>query len=325
MRAMVLERRDRSSRATASSRVTCRCPSPGPGQVLIRVTANGVCRTDLHVVEGELTEPKLPLMPGHQIVGVVERAGPAVPRTFAPGARVGVPWLGAPAVIVAFCASGSENLCDEARFTGYQLDGGYAEYAVADARFTFALPDGYGDVEVAPLLCAGLIGYRSLRIADPPGPRPAGAARHLRLRRRGPHRHPGRDRPRRRGVRLHARRCRPARSPGTRCCLGRFGARTAPPGQISTPRSSSRPAGELVPAALRAVRKGGTVVTGGIHMSEIPALPYEILWGERVLRSVANLTREDAEQFLATRTARCRSRSKRRSTRLRGATTRWPT
>lgn len=296
MRAMVLETPGPIEQGDRLVPRDLPVPEPGPGQVLIRVSANGVCRTDLHVVEGELTEPKLPLVPGHQIVGVVEQTGPAVTE-FATGARVGVPWLGSTCGHCSYCAAGSENLCDEARFTGYQLDGGYAEYAVADARFTFALPDGFGDVEVAPLLCAGLIGYRSLRIADPRGlGRPArlglygfGAAAHIITQVAIA-----------RGIEVYAF-TRGADGQAFARELGAVwagGGADAPPAQLDAAIIFA-PAGELVPAALRAVRKGGTVVTGGIHMSEIPAFPYEILWGERVLRSVANLTREDAEQFLA--------------------------
>lgn len=295
MRAMVLERPGSIERGDRLVSRDVPVPEPGPEQVLIRVTANGVCRTDLHVVEGELTDPKLPVIPGHQIVGVVERVGPEA-HTFAPGARVGVPWLGRTCGHCRFCASGAENLCDEARFTGYQLDGGYAEYAVADQRFCFALPGEYGDVEVAPLLCAGLIGFRAYRMTGLQGlhasPRLGiygfGAAAHIVAQVAIAQ-----------GVELFAF----TRGDAGRAFALELGAVWAGSGEDRPPVELDAaiifaPAGELVPAALRAVRKGGTVVTGGIHMSEIPAMPYELLWGERVLRSVANLTREDGEQFL---------------------------
>lgn len=296
MRAMVLETPGPIEKGDRLVLRELPAPDPGPGQLLLRVTANGVCRTDLHVVEGELTEPKLPLAPGHQIVGVVERSGGGVDG-FAPGTRVGVPWLGSTCGHCRFCAAALENLCDEARFTGYQLDGGYAEYAVADARFAFELPGGYGDIEVAPLLCAGLIGYRSLRLADPQGLEgPArlgiygfGAAAHIITQVAIAQ-----------GVEVYAF-TRGAEGQDFARELGAVWAgagEDAPPAELDAAIIFA-PAGELVPAALRAVRKGGTVVTGGIHMSDIPAFPYEILWGERVLRSVANLTREDGEQFLA--------------------------
>ncbi len=274
-------------------------PRPGESEVLIEVRANGVCRTDLHVVEGELTEPKLPLVPGHQIVGVVKELGPGVEAGagLETGIRVGVPWLGRTCGSCRFCRAGRENLCEQARFTGYQIDGGYAELAVADARFVFPLPDDYDDLEVAPLLCAGLIGYRALRMADleslDGSPRLGiygfGAAAHIVAQVAIA-----------RGAEVYAL---------TRGAKGQEFARTigavwAGGGEDASPEQLDAaiifaPAGELVPAALRAVRPGGTVVCGGIHMSEIPAFPYEILWGERVLRSVANLTRRDGEEFLA--------------------------
>ncbi len=294
MRAMVLERTGPAEDHRLVER-DVPVPEPGPSDVLIRVTANGVCRTDLHVVEGELPDPVLPLIPGHQIVGVVERAGEKVTGISA-GMRVGVPWLGSTCGHCVYCRTGNENLCDEARFTGYQLNGGYAEYAVADAGFVFALPDGYGDVEVAPLLCAGLIGFRALRLAAPEGlEAPArlgiygfGAAAHIVTQ-------IAIDR----DIEIYAF----TRGEAGQRFARELGAVWTGTGADTPPKRLDAaiifaPAGELVPAALRAVRKGGTVVTGGIHMSEIPAFAYEILWGERTLRSVANLTRRDGETFL---------------------------
>lgn len=295
MRAMVLEHPGPIEERDRLQPRDLPAPEPGPGQILIRVSANGVCRTDLHVIEGELTEPKLPLVPGHQIVGVVERAGENV-TGFEPGTRVGVPWLGSTCGHCRFCAGGQENLCDEARFTGYQIDGGYAEFAVADARFCFVLPDEYDDVEVAPLLCAGLIGFRSYRMTGlrgldgPPrlGIYGFGAAAHIVAQVAVSQ-----------GVELYAF----TRGEEGREFARELGAVWAGSGEDAPPDELDAaiifaPAGELVPAALRAVRKGGTVVNGGIHMSDIPSMPYELLWGERVLRSVANLTREDGERFL---------------------------
>jgi propanol-preferring alcohol dehydrogenase len=258
--------------------------------VLLHVRACGVCRTDLHVVDGELTEPKLPLVPGHQVVGRVLRGG----ERFEPGSRVGVPWLGWTCGECRYCLSGRENLCDRACFTGYDLDGGYAELAVADERFCFPIPDGYDDEQAAPLLCAGLIGYRSLRLAGDPesvGLYGFGASAHIV--------------------------CQVAVSQGRRVFAGtRAGddgtqdfarslgaawagdASAGPPEQLDAVIVFA-PVGELVPAALRHVRKGGTVVCAGIHMSDIPSFQYELLWGERVVRSVANLTRADGDEFLA--------------------------
>ncbi|MBI5309991.1 MAG: zinc-dependent alcohol dehydrogenase family protein [Actinobacteria bacterium] len=295
MRAMVLET---PGPIETGDRLVLRelpVPEPGHGQLLIRVTANGVCRTDLHVVEGELGEPKLPLIPGHQIVGVVERTGGGV-EAFAVGDRVGVPWLGSTCGHCRFCAAGAENLCDDARFTGYQLDGGYAEYAVAEARFAFSLPGEYGDVEVAPLLCAGLIGYRALRMTGLHG---LGAPPRLGIYGFGAAAHIVTQVAIGRGAEVFAF----TRGVEGQAFARELGAVWAGGGSDEPPTELDAaiifaPAGELVPAALRAVRKGGTVVTGGIHMSDIPAFPYELLWGERVLRSVANLTREDGEQFL---------------------------
>ncbi len=268
-------------------------PAPGPHQVLIRVAACGVCRTDLHILDGELSNPKLPLILGHEIVGRIEAFGDGV-TDFAIGERVGVPWLGFTDGTCAYCRSGQENLCDRPLFTGYQIDGGYAEFAVADARYVFRLPEGYSDAEAAPLLCAGLIGYRSLKMAGD-GKRLGiygfGAAAHIVAQ---VARHQGRE--------VYA-----FTSPGDTDAqdfarsLGAVwagGSDQAPPQELDAAIIFA-PVGALVPAALKAVRKGGIVVCGGIHMSDIPSFPYDILWGERVVRSVANLTREDAREFLA--------------------------
>jgi propanol-preferring alcohol dehydrogenase len=268
-------------------------PRPGPRQVLIRVGACAVCRTDLHVVDGELPDPKLPLVPGHEIVGTVVEKGPEAER-FAIGERVGVPWLGWTCGVCEYCRSGRENLCERARFTGYQLDGGYAELTVADERYCFAIPERYGDVEAAPLLCAGLIGYRTLRMA--------GEAERLGIYGFGAAAHIVAQVARHQGRRLFAF-ARPgdvraqqfARSLGAEWA----GDSTAPPPVPLDAALIFAPVGALVPLALAATRKGGTVVCGGIHMSDIPSFPYRLLWEERVLRSVANLTRQDAEEFLA--------------------------
>ena len=256
-------------------------PEPGPGEVLLRVRACGVCRTDLHIVDGELTQPRLPLVIGHQIVGETED-----------GRRLGVPWLGWTDGTCRYCTTGRENLCDEARFTGYDLDGGYAEWAVADKRFCFPIPEGYGDLEAAPLLCAGLIGYRSLRLAGDPerlGLYGFGAAAHIVAQ----------------VAAWEGRRVFAVTREGDRAVQGfarslgaEWAGAGAPPEELDAAIIFA-PAGELVPAALKAVAKGGTVVCAGIHMSDIPSFPYEILWGERVLRSVANLTRRDGEELLA--------------------------
>ncbi len=268
-------------------------PKPGPEQVLIRVHACAVCRTDLHVVDGELKYPKLPLIPGHQIVGTVAETGERVER-FVAGVRVGVPWLGWTDNTCGYCLTGRENLCDAARFTGYQIDGGYAEYTVADHRFCFPIPEGYPDLEAAPLLCAGLIGYRSLKMA--------GDAERLGIYGFGAAAHIIAQVARHQGRRIFA-----FTSPGDEGAqrfaleLGAVwaGDSTEPPPEELDAAIVLAPVGALVPAALRAVAKGGVVVCGGIHMSEIPSFPYEILWGERVVRSVANLTRQDGEDFLA--------------------------
>jgi alcohol dehydrogenase, propanol-preferring len=268
-------------------------PDPGPGEVLLRVAACGLCRTDLHIVDGELTDPVLPLVPGHQIVGRVEALGDGV-EGIAPGERLGVSWLGWSCGRCGYCREGRENLCPEARFTGYHRDGGFAEHAVADARFTFPLPGEMGDTDVAPLLCGGLIGYRALRMAGEGrriGLYGFGSAAHILTR-----------------LMVHQERevyafTRPGDDAGQRFArevgvAWAGGSDEAPPAPLDAAIIFA-PAGELVPAALRAVRPGGTVVCGGIHMSDIPSLPYALLWGERVLRSVANLTRRDGEEFLA--------------------------
>ena len=268
-------------------------PVPGPGEVQLQVAACGVCRTDLHVFDGELPHPKLPLILGHEIVGRVSRRGPGADR-FAIGDRVGVPWLGWACGVCRYCRSGHENLCDFARFTGYQLDGGYAQYALASERFCFPIPPGYGDVEAAPLLCAGLIGYRSL-VAVGDGERLGiygfGAAAHIVTQ---VARHQGR--------RIFAfTRAGDAEAQRFALDLGAVWAGASgdlPPEPLDAAILFA-PAGELVPAALRAVAKGGVVVCAGIHMSDIPSFPYDILWGERTVRSVANLTRRDGEEFLA--------------------------
>jgi propanol-preferring alcohol dehydrogenase len=252
-----------------------------------------VCRTDLHVLDGELPDPKLPLVLGHEIVGTVAAVGPGSER-FTPGQRLGVPWLGWTCGVCRYCRSGRENLCDRARFTGYQLDGGYAEYAVADERFCFALPDTYGDLEAAPLLCAGLIGYRALAATgDAPrlGLYGFGAAAHLVA-----------QVARSRGRRVFA--FTRAGDEAAQQFARELGAEWAGASDALPPEPLDAaiifaPAGALVPIALRAVAKGGTVVCAGIHMSDIPTFPYDLLWGERVVRSVANLTRRDGEEFLA--------------------------
>jgi alcohol dehydrogenase, propanol-preferring len=265
-------------------------PTAAPGQILLRVRACGVCRTDLHIVDGELAHPKLPLVPGHQIVGEVVAGG----SRFAAEARIGVPWLGWTCGECRFCRSGQENLCDRARFTGYDLDGGYAELAVADERYCFPIPEGYPDEEAAPLLCAGLIGYRSLRLA--------GETERIGLYGFGASAHIVCQVAVWQGRRVFA---------GTRAgddetqefarSLGAAWAGDAlegPPEELDAVIVFA-PVGALVPAALRHVRKGGSVICAGIHMSDIPSFPYELLWGERVIRSVANLTRADGDKFLA--------------------------
>ena len=268
-------------------------PLPGPQQVLIRVHACAVCRTDLHVVDGELADPKLPLVLGHEIIGTVVERGADVDR-FTIGDRVGVPWLGWTCGVCEYCRSGQENLCDRARFTGYQIDGGYAELTAADQRYCFAIDPAYSDIEAAPLMCAGLIGYRTLRMA--------GDARVIGIYGFGAAAHIVAQVARHQGRRIFAF-TRPgdlmaqdfARGLGAEWA----GDSTAMPPEPLDAALIFAPVGGLAPAALAATKKGGTVVCGGIHMSDIPSFPYSILWEERVLRSVANLTRRDAEEFLA--------------------------
>jgi propanol-preferring alcohol dehydrogenase len=267
-------------------------PVPRPDQVLIQVQACAVCRTDLHIVDGELPRPKSPLIPGHEIIGTVVSAAAAGEPS--QGARVGVPWLAWTCGQCPYCLSGRENLCDRGQFTGYDVDGGYAEYVVADARFCFAIPEQYSHFEAAPLMCAGLIGYRSLKLAGDPerlGLYGIGAAAHILI-----------QVARSQGRKVYAF-TRPGDSAGQEFALS-LGAEWAggsdqPPPTALDAAIIFAPVGALIPAALRAVRKGGVVVCGGIHMSDIPSFPYELLWGERVVRSVANLTREDAKELLA--------------------------
>jgi len=258
-------------------------PEPAPGQVRLRVLACGVCRTDLHVLDGELAHPKLPLVPGHQIVGVADD-----------GRRLGVPWLGWTDGTCRYCTSGRENLCDAARFTGYDVDGGYAEYAVADERYCFPIPDGYPDLQAAPLLCAGLIGYRSLRLA--------GDAERLGLYGFGASAHIVAQLARHQGRRLFGfvrRGDDAARAFALELGCEWAGASDERPPEELDAAIVFAPAGELVPSALAALARGGTVVCAGIHMTDVPGFPYELLWGERIIRSVANLTRRDGEEFLA--------------------------
>jgi propanol-preferring alcohol dehydrogenase len=268
-------------------------PVPAPGQVRLRVRGCGVCRTDLHIVDGELAEPKLPLVLGHQIVATVAELGPGANR-FERGELVGVPWLGWTCGRCRYCRSGRENLCDNARFTGYTIDGGYAEETVADERFCFPLPDGYGGLQAAPLLCAGLIGYRSLRLAGEAeriGLYGFGAAAHIICQ----------------VARAQGRRVFAFTRPGdesSQAFARSLGAEWAGSSSERPPEPLDAaiifaPVGALVPVALAAVAKGGSVVCAGIHMSDIPSFPYDLLWEERLVRSVANLTREDAESFMA--------------------------
>jgi propanol-preferring alcohol dehydrogenase len=262
-------------------------PEPSPGQVRIRVQACGVCRTDLHIRDGELTEPKLPLVLGHQIVGTVVDGA----DRFAPGERVGVPWLGWTDGECRYCVSGRENLCDNALFTGYTLDGGYADEVVADARYCFPLPSGPSDVELAPLLCAGMIGYRALRLAGDPanvGLYGFGASAHIVAQLA--------EREGRRVLAFTRAGDEAAQSFARELGAVWAGAVGERPEELDAAIIFA-PAGELVPEALATLAKGGTVVCAGIHMSPIPSFPYELLWGERVLRSVANLTRRDGEEL----------------------------
>ncbi|MGE0658376.1 MAG: zinc-dependent alcohol dehydrogenase family protein [Reyranellaceae bacterium] len=287
MRAMVL---DRPGAGLTLRRIAR--PRPGPGQVLVRVGACGVCRTDLHVVDGELQHPRLPIVPGHEIVGRIVATGAGV--GLREGQRIGVPWLGWTCGVCAECRAGRENLCPNARFTGYQIDGGYAEYAVADARYCFPLDDALSDAEAAPLLCAGLIGYRALAKAGDArriGIYGFGAAAHIVAQ---VARHQGRSvfaftRPGDEAAQDFAR---------DLGAVWAAGSDVVPPEQLDAALIFA-PVGALVPLALRAIRPGGRVVCAGIHMSDIPAFPYELLWMEREIVSVANLTRADGEAFLA--------------------------
>jgi propanol-preferring alcohol dehydrogenase len=288
MRAMLFEKVGEPLRLTEFA-----VPPPGPGQVLIRVNACAVCRTDLHVVDGELSRPKLPLIPGHEIIGKVSQLG-VVANRFTVGDCVGVPWLGWTCGDCSYCRNGQENLCDRARFTGYTLDGGYAEYTVADQRFCFKIPELYTDAEAAPLLCAGLIGYRSL-VKAASGKRLGiygfGAAAHIiaqvaKYQQRDVYAftRPGDDEAQKFALDLGA--------------VWAGGSNEVPPVKLDAAIIFA-PVGALVPQALKAVGKGGTVVCGGIHMSDIPSFPYSILWEERSICSVANLTRRDGEEFMA--------------------------
>ena len=288
MRAMLLDAPRHSLRAAQIPR-----PEPGLGQILLAVQACGVCRTDLHVADGDLPNPKLPLVPGHEIVGTVAGLGADV-RGWALGERAGVPWLGWTCGECRYCRTGRENLCQRARFTGYHLDGGYTEYTVADARYVFRIPADYQDLEAAPLLCAGLIGYRSLVAA--------GDAERLGLYGFGAAAHIVAQVARHQGRRVFAF-TRAGDTTAQRFAL-ELGAAWAGDSEAAPPEPLDAaiiyaPVGALVPSALRAVVPGGTVVCAGIHMTDIPAFPYQLLWGERVVRSIANLTRRDGEEFLA--------------------------
>ncbi len=287
MKAMVLEQ-------PGNPLVLCELEDPTPTghQVLIKVKACGICRTDLHIIDGELDRPDLPLVLGHEIIGTVSKLGSNV-QNLSIGQRVGVPWLGATCGICSFCKTSRENLCDNARFTGYQHHGGYAEYSIADSRFCFPVPETYSDANAAPLFCAGLIGYRALRMAGD-GKRLGlygfGAAAHIIIqvaRHQGKEifvfTRPGNEKSQNFASRMGA--------------LWTGGSDTLPPVPLDGALLFA-PVGALVPQALKALAKGGIVVCAGIHMSDIPAFPYNLLWGERTIRSVANLTRKDAEEFL---------------------------
>lgn len=288
MKAMSLEKPGRSL-----AEVNLPVPEPGTGELLLKVRACGVCRTDLHIVDGDLKDAKQPIVPGHEIIGTVERAGLDVEHVQL-GTRLGVPWLGKTCGVCAYCVRDQENLCDNAEFTGYHIDGGYADYVTVDARYCFPIPDAYEDAAAAPLLCAGLIGYRSLRMAahaERIGIYGFGAAAHIIAQ----------------IAHYQNREVYAFTRPGDRAaqefarelgCRWAGGSDKSPPVELDAAIIFA-PIGALIPAALKAVRKGGTVVCGGIHMTEIPAFPYEILWGERIVRSVANLTRQDAIDFLA--------------------------
>ena len=287
MHAMIL---DAASRTLRPAEVPA--PLPGEDEVLLKITACGVCRTDLHVIDGELAHPKHDLIPGHEIVGVVAGKGARAER-YALGQRVGVPWLGRTCGCCAYCKSGRENLCDQAQFTGYTLDGVYAQYAVANQRYCFALPDGYDDAEAAPLLCAGLIGYRSLVAA--------GDAQRLGIYGFGAAAHIIAQVALMQGRQIFAF-TRPGDEAGQRFAreLGAVwaGDSTEAPPEPMDAAIIFAPVGALIPQALRHTVKGGTVVCAGIHMSDVPSFPYDLLWGERTVRSVANLTRRDGEKFL---------------------------
>jgi propanol-preferring alcohol dehydrogenase len=271
-------------------------PAPGEDEILIKVEACGICRTDLHILDGELDQPKLPLVMGHQIVGTVERSGIGVTR-FQAGQRVGVPWLGKTCQHCSYCTTGQENLCAQARFTGYHIDGGFAEYTVANQQFTFPLDPDYPAVQVAPLLCGGLIGYRSFRLSEDPrrelkrlGLYGFGSAAHILI-----------QVARHRGIEVYAF-TRPGNEKGQAFArsLGAAwsgGSDQRPPVELDAAIIFA-PVGSLIPLALEAVRPGGRVVCGGIYMSDIPSFPYSSLWEERIIRSVANLTRRDGEEFL---------------------------
>jgi propanol-preferring alcohol dehydrogenase len=288
MRAMIMEAPHQSLKLAEVP-----VPQPGKGQVLVKVHTCGVCRTDLHVLDGDLTEPKLPLILGHQIVGTVVQLGAGVDR-FALGARTGIPWLGYTDGTCRYCLRGQENLCDHPEFTGYTLDGGYAEYAVADERYCFALPEAYNDIEAAPLLCAGLIGYRTYLLAGEHVERLGiygfGAAGHIIAQL----------------ANYQGKRVFAFTKPGdvaTQAFARRLGVYWAggsdemPPEELDAALVLA-PVGALMVTALKAVGKGGVVVSGGIHMTDIPTFPYHLLWEERTIRSVANLTRQDGEEFL---------------------------
>lgn len=287
MRAMLLDAPGRPLRQAELA-----MPIPGPGQVRVKVLACGVCRTDLHVVDGELAHPKLPLVPGHEIVGRIDAVGPGV-WDLALGERVGIPWLGHTCGACPTCRSGHENLCEQAGFTGYTLDGGYAEYAVAEAGYCFRLPPNLDDVAAAPLLCAGLIGHRALAMtgnADPLGFWGFGAAAHILAQ----------------VARAQGRTVYAFTRPGDVAaqtlalklgCAGAYDAGTPPPEPLGAAIVFA-PVGALIPEALARVKPAGVVVCAGIHMSDVPAFPYALLWGERVLRSVANLTRRDGDEFM---------------------------
>jgi len=288
MKAMILQSQGQPLRQADIAR-----PAVGENQVLLQVSACGVCRTDLHVLDGDLPSPKLPLILGHEVVGRVVEKGAGV-NHFTIGQRLGVPWLGHTCDHCQYCDSGRENLCDQAMFTGYTLDGGYAEYVAADQNYCFPLPEGYSDAEAAPLLCAGLIGYRALLAA--------GNAQRLGIYGFGAAAHIIAQVARAQGRKIFAF-TKPGDIPGQSFAM-ELGAAWAGDSTMSPPEELDAaiifaPVGALVPLALRHTAKGGTVVCAGIHMSDVPQFPYSILWGERCVRSIANLTRRDAQEFLA--------------------------